>query len=185
MKALYAGKVPDIELELERTDKLYQSWQRAVDAWEYVGELFREASRNIRYPIAVMPLLAFLTIRAGVVPSYPTFSDLCKGARVYQFYVGWLRELHVGLELAAHGRVAKRLVDDVSLGIDWYYCGKSIAVGHAGRMSREYWLRRKASKCKADYILTASSSGSGLHLVSSSDISAIILANNSASLPLT
>src|SRR5437879_2623034 len=109
LQSLLTGKVPDVEWPLTPTIRLAQSWRTAVDQWRYLPEKFMLASRNIYCRVPMLPLLAYLTLTLGRVPSLSAMINVISfspakcfavDARAYQCHTGFLRELHVGLALA-------------------------------------------------------------------------------------
>jgi hypothetical protein len=185
LKKLLDGSVPNETWRLNRTQRLLDSYQLAMDQWQFVYKWFAVAKLNYRMPVPVMPTLAYISLIGGQVPSLSLAIDIitssplnCRLAeqRIYSCYTGWLRELHVGLYLAQFGEVTKNPVDDVSNGIDWLFNGKKIAVTRDGKASKRYIAQRKAEKTDQETIVLTARGSVGLALVDESEIDAKCLA---------
>ena len=143
-----------------------------------------------------MPVLSWICLVGGQCPSLPFCTDLIASsplvhgdcsARVYQFHVGLLRELHCGLYLSQFGNISKNPSLDINAGVDWIFRRNGIetliAIGHAGNTSRAMYAKRKHQKLSAStVVLTAPRRGDGkLDLVLTADIEAQILSKSAAS----
>jgi hypothetical protein len=158
---------------LERNDRLLTSLAKRCQQWQFVGQFFADAARNVSVGVPVMPWLTFLTIETGVVPSLDECAvlfPLVPYCRLYQFYTAFLLEMDCGLKLCSYGVVKKVFALDLTEGVDWLVGDLRVAVVHGGAVSRRYYLSKKRSKQQVDVVLFASE-GKGLHLVSFQEIS--------------
>lgn len=182
LRALLLGEVPDVDWQLRRTDKLVTSWERAKDQWQFFSSWFRSASADGICRVPLMPVLSFIALLGGQVPSLTFAVDVISSsplahtgieARAYSAYTGFLREMHVGLYLSQYGTVTKNPIADMQRGIDWTFDGRKIAV----RQSTNFW-RRKSQKVASDVIVLTATPSSGLSLVAIADIEAKILSSS-------
>ena len=84
-----------------------------------------------------MPTLAWLTFKAGSVPTLPTAEAIILScplayrgieARIYQAYTGWLRESHDGMVLARYGNAFKNPKDPSTSAAEKGYLDKATAL---------------------------------------------------------
>lgn len=191
LSRLLAGEILDVEIPLLATDGLRASLQRALDTWEFVASWFRQGRFHRAFKPCIMPIVAYLSLRCGVVPSLDTLTQFvrcspilttgdCEG-RVYQCWTAWLRELHLGLYLAEYGQVVKNPVLDIENGVDWMFRRDGlvtrIAVAHAG----DWHLDRKQRKVGEDVVTLYARGGAGVHLVDTASIPSRIFNMASAS----
>lgn len=187
LQAILQGDVPDTEWELRPTPRLHKSLDLAIGQWRFIGSFFRRASQDVRCRVPLLPVLHWLALVGGQVPSLPMFVDIVSSsplasgnmeARCYSAYTGGLRELSAGLEITTLGyRVFKNPRLDLENGTDWIVRRElKVQVSHAGRGSRRHWNERKADKTADDVvILTAAPCFDGLALVDPEQIEAKLI----------
>lgn len=185
--------IPDVTLSVDRSrlETLRQSLDLRLEAWSFIGRWFREAFRNERFLPCPMPILAWLSLETGKVPSLDfccsliaasAFKPAAVSARVYSFFTAFLRELHFAIrlmELCPACKVEKNLLADLEEGVDWNcLVGNKtvrVAIAHQGKVSAAAWNGRKAGKLQEGVVvLQASAEGQGVHLISEEDIRGIL-----------
>ena len=173
LKRLLAGDVPDEEWSFAKLSA--SSVEKRIEQWSFVGRWFRRGAANVACRPAIMPVLAWLTLQTGIVPSLDMLVDFLRcspiacgplEARAYQCYTAWLRECKVALYLRERGLVLKNPWRDIAEGVDLTFEGHDIAIAHAG----DRYLPRKRN-CATVLYATGTD---GVHLVVEADIEAII-----------
>lgn len=179
LKRLLTADCPNVLLPITHSAELAASLHRCIEQWEFIGHFFRLAYADKRFPIPLMPLIAYLTLQTKQVPSVDRITEIvspfvsgdCE-PRIYSCYTAWLRELDVALYLAGYGTVTKPLLLDLTEGVDLLYEGKRLAITHKG----DKYLSRKQSKYTGDVIVLEASGDQGLHRVSRDSLAAVISA---------
>lgn len=169
-RRLLGNDVPSLELVITEPANL----QESIEQWSFIGRFFGEARKPISFKPAIMPILTYLTVAKGSVPSLDRvtgilapYSNVEPSARVYSCLTAWLRELAVARYLSDYGPVSKNLLWDLERGVDLLWRGRKIAIAHRG----DTYLAGKRLKADPDvvYLFTESASR-GLHMVPRSEI---------------
>lgn len=180
LSELLSGNIPSGEIELVYSDKLYNSLQLALSQWHFVGSFF-QASRGPGPRVPLIPLLYFLSLNVGLIPSTDTLVKILKKsplvtsdptARIWQCRTGFLRELDCGFKLLEYGRVFKNYQLDLTCGIDWIVRGQreyKIAVANSTNFSGH-----KKKKMDSDVITVFSERSEGVNLVSRTALDTIL-----------